>query len=852
MARGARWARMLLIAVAGALAPAGAALADDAPRYRLADLGPTTFAPRAIGDDGTVVGTTSTGTAPAVWRDGRFIPLPLGGQQVCQVADINATGMMGGACSTGNKTFGATWQMMSDGTITGPVILPGLGHPTYTFATVNSVASDGTLGGEADEPNPTLPSGSGAAPWRRAVVWRAGDNAIRRLDATSWGESESASVYGVNARRMAVGRTGVTAITGRSWTLNPDATPAGRTDTDIDIGSSLPHMLNDAGTVVGVRLPARTNGVIRHVDGTTIDTGTFRPGSINQAGATVGVRDGKFAAYRGVDGVVRDVATLLGDPPAGWTFDEATDLNERGDIVGYGKLGGVRHGYVLQRVPDGLKASVDPAGDAVGDTFGITINAINTNPDPLTALTFPSGMGVARDDSAGGTPIGLQALTAPTPAWPGTLAPGATGGALAAFEVTSPGTTRLVARVTGKDPTGHIQTATASLRVTAELRPMTPWEARQSVAGAFGRLVDRVREARTKALTKAVDRMRKTLSKSKRGGAKGLLKASRFEKGLAQSQGLPPNTLSILSAAIKDRRDHEIVPRQASRTELAMIFAERSETAFLKQVEKSVNSVSDKVVVTPALFWRDYARGLYNGQEAAINAEIADAAGEVYTKGSGMLAEARRFYGSQEELKAAWTELPKIYDETAAKVAELEDASEKRILHWDATMTKDPRKGIGQFADLLGDIEGQVVGGALEDVFAPQELASKTLSVLRRGKKAGDLEDVVDAVVPPGGTERLAEKGATLVTRDGDVARTPIPGMGNLNPDQLDFLSATTKRLNQKFGVRGEIQVRPINAYSANIRDGIGKVEAVPTKNLTPDDVLMGAPEEWLGQTAYY
>lgn len=76
--------------------------------------------------------------------------------------------------------------------------------------------------------------------------------------------------------------------------------------------------------------------------------------------------------------------------------------------------------------------------------------------------------------------------------------------------------------------------------------------------------------------------------------------------------------------------------------------------------------------------------------------------------------------------------------------------------------------------------------------------------------------------------------------------------MGNLNPDQLDFLSSTVKKLNAKFGVRGEIQVRPINGYSASIRDGIGKVEAVPTKNLTPDDVLMGAPEAWLGQTAYY
>ena len=65
-------------------------------------------------------------------------------------------------------------------------------------------------------------------------------------------------------------------------------------------------------------------------------------------------------------------------------------------------------------------------------------------------------------------------------------------------------------------------------------------------------------------------------------------------------------------------------------------------------------------------------------------------------------------------------------------------------------------------------------------------------------------------------------------------------------------MSDTVDRLNKKFGVDIELQARPVNADSAAIADGIGKVEAIPTKNLTPDDIVMGAPEDWLGQTAYY
>ena len=80
----------------------------------------------------------------------------------------------------------------------------------------------------------------------------------------------------------------------------------------------------------------------------------------------------------------------------------------------------------------------------------------------------------------------------------------------------------------------------------------------------------------------------------------------------------------------------------------------------------------------------------------------------------------------------------------------------------------------------------------------------------------------------------------------------PWTVLGNLSNRQIDRFKQIVKNVNEKFGVKVEIQARPINEYAAKVKGGIGKVEAVPTKNLTPDDVILGAPPEWVGQAGYY
>lgn len=56
--------------------------------------------------------------------------------------------------------------------------------------------------------------------------------------------------------------------------------------------------------------------------------------------------------------------------------------------------------------------------------------------------------------------------------------------------------------------------------------------------------------------------------------------------------------------------------------------------------------------------------------------------------------------------------------------------------------------------------------------------------------------------------------------------------------------------INAKFGVELEAQFRPTNPWSP--ADAVGKVEAVPAKNLTPVDVVLGADPKSLGKVAIY
>src|SRR5262249_11131677 len=92
--------------------------------------------------------------------------------------------------------------------------------------------------------------------------------------------------------------------------------------------------------------------------------------------------------------LMRDLNTLI-DPTLGWQLQVATAINDKGQIVGYGLLGGQQHSFLLTPPArlDGL--SIDPNDLTAG----------NSTTGPLS-LTFPAGpdgltANLASDDTTG-------------------------------------------------------------------------------------------------------------------------------------------------------------------------------------------------------------------------------------------------------------------------------------------------------------------------------------------------------------------------------------------------------------------------------------------------------------------
>jgi hypothetical protein len=344
-----------LAAAAVAALPAPALPAPALAAYALEDLGPDTFRPLAINDAGVVVGGFA-GSGPAqVYRSGTFTPLPQGSGTACAASDINAAGLAVGLCAYATAPFGsyaATWRIPPSGPIGAPFELPRL-EDESRYAIGLGVGADGTVVGEAAERNPSAPPGSGAPPFRRAVIWRG--SLISRLDGAGFGLSEEGTAYGV---RLLPGTPTYEVVGhayspagGRRWLATPEG--GGRFDGDPDPltlsgpagACTVPHPLNDTGTSVGRRVADNT-GLLRTPGGVLISTGDFVGRAVNASGVAVGHRSGR-AAIRAADGTVSDLQDLL-DAPSDMVLTHACDVNAGGDVIGYGTRDGARRGFLLR------------------------------------------------------------------------------------------------------------------------------------------------------------------------------------------------------------------------------------------------------------------------------------------------------------------------------------------------------------------------------------------------------------------------------------------------------------------------------------------------------------------------
>lgn len=126
---------------------------------------------------------------------------------------------------------------------------------------------------------------------------------------------------------------------------------------------------------------------------------TGQPLGLNNRGDAVGVA-GSGSAVLWTNGVMTDLQTVITNSPA-WDLDGAYGINDRGEIVGYGKNGGLTKGFLLR--PINLTPAqftielLDPADPAVTNVF--TGSGITADLDTLNRLSARRS-GIAADGAS--------------------------------------------------------------------------------------------------------------------------------------------------------------------------------------------------------------------------------------------------------------------------------------------------------------------------------------------------------------------------------------------------------------------------------------------------------------------
>lgn len=622
-----------------------------------------------------------------------------------------------------------------------------------------------------------------------AALWEDFDDPPVDLGLLPGSTGSGSDAFDLNENGTVVGSSEISPGQERAFVWNPGSGMQPIADPNTLGGFSSANAIGPGGTIVG----------------TSIDGSNVQRAIIREPGKPI-----------------VDLNTLI-PADSGWNLRSARDINLDGQIVGRGSFNGDTRAFLLTPVQP-LKVSLNPITVGNNDVFDLKMTVEHLGGEgttKITGITYPPDPGLVLRDVPvlGGPAPTLTRIFGPTGTFPTSLDLNQKSEHVFAYAIDSPGNGLLQTRVRGTDAEGQQFDTSAALLIEATQRDPNRQDLDAMIAGMLLELADQAYRKRNALAKELFDIARKRL----KGTPAKMRKPTKFEKAAAAAYGMPGGAFSAFPNGAK-----------AKKTVLGSFMGAVSE-----EMEKVGSEAIDRSVTVPFSYWKDW---LFSPDEnkARMAMEMADTLSEGAHGMGGVLGGAADYYTSPSQWKATWDDLPELYEESSAALKKVDVKLSNSILNWDDTMRKDPVEGARQFGKALGRIEGEVAVGWLEEFTG--------------GKVLAGAKYIRDTRVAGGVATETAEVATTASRLSGAGAKAleDAPSLGNLSNKQIDRFKQIVKNVNEKFGVNVEIQARPINEYAAKVKGGIGKVEAVPTKNLTPDDVILGAPPEWLGQAGYY
>lgn len=314
-------------------APSGAAVPSQYTIRDLGTFGGETFYARGINDLGQIVGLTNS--TSLLWQSGAFTSLgKMPGGEVPSANDINDSGLIIGSYYTGHQR--AAWR-----TTTGV----WTAFPTYGGSTSIAVAVNdtGQVAGWAYD----------SSERGKAFVWTQ-SGGMTQLGTLGGTESFS---EGMNSSGQIVGHSRTASGAMRPFIWQDGAIR------EISTTATYAEDINDSGWIV---VRNNTNQLFLTNEQVTNSLSLLQaPVAINNAGQVVGVSEYPVRGLLAQDGTTYKLADLL---PAGhgWTLTAVYDINESGQIVGYGtNSSGQTRSFLMTPVPEPAMLSLLALGGAV-------------------------------------------------------------------------------------------------------------------------------------------------------------------------------------------------------------------------------------------------------------------------------------------------------------------------------------------------------------------------------------------------------------------------------------------------------------------------------------------------------